>query len=69
MKEYLKRLNNRGTILALVSLIALLLIQFGIDVDTEWLNDTINLTCSILVLLGVLNDPTSPGVDLPTKKE
>ena len=62
MKETLKsvvtRLNNKGTILALVGLVVSLLIQFGFDIDSEKIIGIVNTVCTILITLGVLNDPT-----------
>lgn len=65
MKEYLKKFSNTGTILSLVGLIGLLLIQFGVAVDMEWLKNTANIVCSILVILGICNNPHTSGLDLP----
>ena len=45
MEELLKRLSNKGILIGVVCTIGLLLNQFGIKVDMEWLNVTINLIC------------------------
>lgn len=66
MLEYIKRFKNTGTIISLTGLIGLLLIQFGIPVDIDCLNKTINIVCSILVVLGICNNPNTTGLDLPT---
>lgn len=58
LKSFLTRLNNKGTILSLAALIVSLLIQFGLEIDSEKITGIINTICSILILLGVLNDPT-----------
>lgn len=68
MKEYLKRFQNVGTIISIVSLVGLLLVQFGYKIDLEWLDVTIKLICSLGVALGLLNNPTTPGLDLPGKE-
>lgn len=65
MLEYITRFKNTGTIISLTGLIGLLLIQFGIPVDIDWLNKTINIVCSILVVLGICNNPNTNGLDLP----
>jgi len=65
MKEYLKRLANPGTVLSIVSVIGLLLTQFGIKIDLTWLDTTAKLVCSLGLLLGIMNNPTTPGLDLP----
>lgn len=69
MKELIKRLTNTGTLISVVSLVGLLLIQFGIKVDTQWLDTTIKLICALGIALGVLNNPTTAGIDNPTKEK
>ena len=64
----LKELRNFGTVMALVGMFGLLLNQFGINIDIEWLDKTADIVCSILVLLGVMNNPTTKGLDNPFKK-
>ena len=67
-KSILSRLNNRGTIVALAALIVSLLCQFGLDINSDKVMGIIESICSILLLLGLLNDPTEnvkayfPGV-------
>lgn len=58
IKSILVRLNNKGTILALSALIISLIMQLGFSIDSEKIQGIINTICSILILLGVLNDPT-----------
>lgn len=68
IQSILQRLNNSGTVLSLAALIIGLLVQFGLDIDSEKLAGIVQTICSILILLGVLNDPTEstkayiPGV-------
>ncbi len=68
LKSILTRLNNKGTIVALAALIISLVVQFGFNIDSEKVLGIVNTICSILILLGVLNDPTEntnayiPGV-------
>lgn len=57
LKSVLNRLNNKGTILALASLIVSLLIQFGLDIDSDKVVGIVQTITSILILLGLLNDP------------
>lgn len=45
--------------------VGLLLNQFGINVDLQLLNTTINIVCSILVVLGICNNPHTSGLDIP----
>lgn len=69
MIKYLERFKNTGTIMSLVGLVGLLLLQFGVNIDINWLNTTANIICSIFVIIGVCNNPETKGVDLPNKKE
>ena len=57
MKSIINRLNNRGTIISLVALIVSLLLQFGIDINSEKIIGIVQTVCSILILLGVMNNP------------
>lgn len=66
MKEYLKRFQNTGTIIALVAAVGLVLQQFGVKIDMEWLNNTVTAICAVLIILGIANDPTTSGIDVPT---
>lgn len=65
MLDYIKRFKNTGTILSLVGLIGLLLNQFGLQVDIDWMNNTTKIVCAILVILGICNNPVTSGLDLP----
>ena len=68
MKSLLDRLNNKGTIISLAALIVSLLVQFGLNIDSDKVIGIVQTICSILIILGVLNDPTEsttgyiPGV-------
>ena len=57
MKSIINRLNNKGTIISLVALIVSLLMQFGMDIDSEKIIGIVQTVCSILILLGVMNNP------------
>ena len=57
IKSIINRLNNRGTIISLVALIVSLLLQFGVDIDSEKIIGIVQTVCSILILLGVMNNP------------
>ena len=58
LKSILKRLNNKGTIVSLAALIVSLLCQFGFEIDSEKVLTIVQTICSILIILGLLNDPT-----------
>ena len=67
-KSLATRLNNKGTIVSLAALIVSLLCQFGVNIDSEKILTIVQTICSILIILGLLNDPTDstkgyiPGV-------
>lgn len=65
MLDYLKRFKNTGTIIGIVGLLGSLAIQFGVKVDLSWLNNTAQIVCSILVVLGICNNAETKGLDLP----
>ncbi|MCP4325523.1 MAG: hypothetical protein GY787_27510 [Alteromonadales bacterium] len=62
MKEFLKRLKNPTTVIAIVGTAGLLLNQFGINIDLDWLDTTIKLVCSILIAVGIMGNPTTKGL-------
>ena len=76
-KSLVTRLNNKGTIVSLAALIVSLLCQFGLNIDSEKILTIVQTICSILIILGLLNDPTNstkgyiPGISdkLVTKTE
>ena len=57
MKSIINRLNNRGTIISLSALLVSLLMQFGFNIDSEKILGIVQTVCSILILLGVMNNP------------
>ena len=57
-KSLVTRLNNKGTIVSLAALIVSLLCQFGLEIDSEKVLTIVQTICSILIILGLLNDPT-----------
>lgn len=78
MKLNLKlRLQNRTTLIALISAVFLMLQQFGLTIPTN-IKDGVNTFVLILVILGVVSDPTTKGIgdsvqalgyDTPKEKE
>ena len=57
-KSLVTRLNNKVTIVSLAALIVSLLCQFGLNIDSEKVLTIVQTICSILIILGLLNDPT-----------
>lgn len=68
-KEILKRLKNTGTIVAIASAIVMIVVNLGFDVDSEKVMYIVNALCGIGVALGVLNNPTTTGLDGIGKKD
>lgn len=69
MSELWKRLKNPGTILAVASATVLIATTNGFAVDNDKVMTTVKAICTIGVLLGVLNNPQTPGMDNPLTKE
>lgn len=55
------RLQNKVTLIALIGAIFLMLQQFGLAI-TDNIKDGVNTLVYILVLLGVVSDPTTSGI-------
>lgn len=54
-----KRLRNYGLWVSVASLVLLLLNNFGVDIDESKYNGIVDSILAILVLLGILNNPTT----------
>lgn len=65
----LQRLKNPGTIVSLASLIILILTTVGIQIDDNKIMTIIKAICAIGIILGVLNNPDTPGIDFPEIKK
>ena len=61
LENILNKLKNPQITIFLALQIGMLLMQFGVNVDSEWLNNTMVIICSILVVLGVMNNPNTKG--------
>lgn len=63
----LDRLKNTGTIIALTSVIILIGTTWGFldGVISDKIILTVEALCSAGVILGILNNPETPGLDLP----
>lgn len=55
------RFKNKVTLIALVGAFFLMLQQFGLDIPKN-IQDGVNTFVYILVLMGVVNDPTTTGL-------
>ena len=68
MKNFIEKLKNPTTVMAIVMLVAAIFMQFGIKVDMGWLKETLTLVCALGVVVGIMNNPETKGMDNPFKK-
>lgn len=64
-KKIIDRLKNPGTVVTLVGLIVLILTQNGVAVDDVRIMTTVKAICGILIVLGIMNNPDTSGLDIP----
>ncbi|GAB6764666.1 hypothetical protein BOVMAS17_04880 [Streptococcus uberis] len=57
------RLQSKYFWVALISLIVLLSQQLGFDIFPKNWEEVLNTVLSIMILLGVINDPTTAGLN------
>lgn len=69
MKTYLKRLKNPATIIGLFGYVLTILSTLGFTIDNEAVMTIIQSVCAICILLGILNNPETSGIDLPTRNK
>ncbi|MCT2902499.1 phage holin [Streptococcus thermophilus] len=55
------RLKNKATLVALISAVFLMLQQFGLHIPSN-IQDAVNTIITILVILGIVTDPTTKGI-------
>ena len=60
------RFQNKATLLAIASTVILLAQQLGLKLPDN-IADIVNTFLTLLVLLGVINDPTTEGIGDSTK--
>lgn len=61
MINFKLRLQNKATLVALISAVFLMLQQFGLHIPTN-IQEGVNIFVVILVILGIVTDPTTKGV-------
>lgn len=61
MINFKLRLQNKATLVALISAIFLMLQQFGLTIPSN-IQDGVNTLVVILVILGIVTDPTTKGL-------
>ena len=60
------RFKNKATLLAIASTVILLIQQLGFKLPDN-IADVVNTFLTLLVLLGVINDPTTEGISDSSK--
>ena len=61
MINFKLRLQNKATLVALISAVFVMLGQFGLEIPHN-IQEGVNTLLMILVLLGIVVDPTTKGV-------
>ena len=61
MINFKLRLKNKTTLVALISAVFLMLQQFGLHIPTN-IQEGLNTFVGILVILGIVTDPTTKGI-------
>ncbi|ETW90664.1 phage holin [Streptococcus thermophilus] len=61
MINFKLRLKNKATLVALISAAFLMLQQFGLNIPHN-IQDGVNTFVTILVILGIVTDPTTKGI-------
>lgn len=56
--KVIERIKNVGFWVSLAAAVVLILQAFGITVDIPEVNAAVNSVCTVLVMLGILNNPT-----------
>ena len=60
MINFKLRLQNKATLIALISAVFLMLQQFGLEIPHN-IQEGVNTFVVILVILGIVTDPTTAG--------
>ena len=68
MKNYFNRFRNPATLIGITGYILTILSTFGITIDNDSVMTVIQSICAICVMLGILNNPETSGIDLPKTK-
>ena len=61
MINFKLRLQNKATLVALISAVFLMLQQFGLEIPYN-IQEGVNTFVVILVILGIVTDPTTKGL-------
>lgn len=69
MKKYLERLKNPATIIGISGYLLTILTALGVGIDNEAVMTIVQSICAICVLLGIMNNPETSGIDIPKKSK
>lgn len=67
MKKYFDRLKNPATVIGIVGYTLTILSALGFCFDNDAVMTIIHSICAICVLIGILNNPETAGIDLPNR--
>ncbi|MBE5912884.1 Uncharacterized membrane protein [Pseudobutyrivibrio sp. JW11] len=65
MKNYLRRLKNPATLIGICGYVLTILSTLGFSVDNQAIMTILESICAICVLLGIMNNPETEGIDFP----
>ena len=65
MKNYLRRLKNPATLIGICGYVLPILSTLGFSVDNQAIMTILESICAICVLLGIMNNPETEGIDFP----
>lgn len=65
MKNYLFRLKNPATIIGISGYVLTILTSLGVVIDNDAIMTIVQSICAICVILGIMNNPETSGIDLP----
>ena len=67
-KTYLGRLKNPASVMAMTGFGIIVAQNMGLQFDSQTINSSVQAICGICVVLGVMNNPDTKGLDLPQLK-
>ena len=65
MSKLIRKLKNPGTVIGIASAGLFIATNVGLQIDNEAVMNVVKGVCSIGILLGLMNNPDTPGVDIP----
>ena len=66
-QKYWSRLKNPAVVLAIAGYAVTMIADMGISIDNQAVMGVVNAVCSVLILLGIMNNPVTAGIDLPAR--